>query len=125
MTERNWFEPFVLDLVADSLISPNRSLILNSLPLSFFQSFKSCKKSEMRKSVSLKEFSTTPTVSCMLRKDGNNVATDGAAASTENTKPRLGGFNAPSQPAGAQQSDPKKGTPTNTAAESDVMFEME
>jgi hypothetical protein len=28
----------------------------------------------MKKSISLKEFSTTPTVSCMLRKDGNNVA---------------------------------------------------
>lgn len=33
---------------------------------------------KMRKSVSLKEFSTTPTVSCMLRKDGNNVAAETA-----------------------------------------------
>lgn len=35
----------------------------------------------MRKSISLKEFSTTPTVSCMLRKDGNNVAAETPPAS--------------------------------------------
>lgn len=40
----------------------------------------------MKRVISLKEFSTTPTVSCMLRKDGNNVSdnADGDAPSSGN-----------------------------------------
>jgi hypothetical protein len=77
----------------------------------------------MKKSVSLKEFSTTPTVSCMLRKDGTNEGsgTDGGAMETNSSRQR-----APLIVPPPTSFEAKKGTPQNTTgADSDLMFEME
>lgn len=66
----------------------------------------------MKKSISLKEFSTTPTVSYMLSKDGHNVATPGDAQSRH--------MNPPPQP-------PKTERPRQAPVPDadDEMYEME
>ncbi len=76
----------------------------------------------MRKSVSLKEFSTTPTVSCMLRKDGTNEGSGGpATGASSEAKPRPPAIFPP--PTGSIAK--KEETPKAYSADSDVMFEME
>ncbi|CBZ23775.1 conserved hypothetical protein [Leishmania mexicana MHOM/GT/2001/U1103] len=67
----------------------------------------------MKKSISLKEFSTTPTVSYMLSKDGHNVA---AAADAQNRS-----INPPPQPLRVER--PKQQHPVPDS--DDTMYEME
>ncbi|EPY32238.1 hypothetical protein STCU_02210 [Strigomonas culicis] len=64
----------------------------------------------MKKSISLKEFSTTPSVSYMLSKDGHNIAANHAP-------PR------PTNPAMQPPKEKPKAQPTDE--ENDAMFEME
>jgi hypothetical protein len=73
----------------------------------------------MRKSISLKEFSTTPTVSCMLRKDGNNVAAETAPTSTV---VRTSTVVPPQSNAQAKQ---PAAQPAQPQGESEGMWEME
>ncbi|KAH9599222.1 hypothetical protein LSM04_009634 [Trypanosoma melophagium] len=70
----------------------------------------------MKKSISLKEFSTTPTVSYMLSKDGNNIA---GAIGNNNS-----GTNGPRPPAPLVQKDEKLKPPNNDSG-CDTMFDME
>ncbi|EAN83242.1 hypothetical protein C3747_13g2129c [Trypanosoma cruzi] len=70
----------------------------------------------MKKSISLKEFSTTPTVSYMLSKDGHNIA---GALDCNN-----GNNNAP-RPAVSQAVKEEKMRPASNDSRSDVMFDME
>ncbi|CUF08344.1 Hypothetical protein, putative [Bodo saltans] len=72
----------------------------------------------MRKSISLKEFSTTPTVSCMLRKDGNNVAAETAPTSTVVRTSTV----VPPQSTQAKQPTSQ---PAQPQGESEGMWEME
>ncbi|CAG9577994.1 conserved hypothetical protein [Leishmania major strain Friedlin] len=67
----------------------------------------------MKKSISLKEFSTTPTVSYMLSKDGHNVA---AAADAQSRS-----MNLPPQPLRVER--PKQQQPVPDS--DDTMYEME
>lgn len=67
----------------------------------------------MKRVISLKEFSTTPTVSSMLRKDGNNISNaqnqeDAPSNNSVETAPKVA-------PAEAPKSAPKQ----------EDMFEME
>lgn len=64
----------------------------------------------MKKSISLKEFSTTPTVSYMLSKDGHNVATPPTQGRQAN-------------PPALQQKEREK--PQPAADGDDAMYEME
>jgi hypothetical protein len=66
----------------------------------------------MKKSISLKEFSTTPTVSYMLSKDGHNVATP--------ADPQNRHVNPPPQP---QKTEKPRQAPVSNAE--DEMYEME
>ncbi|CCW59741.1 unnamed protein product [Phytomonas sp. EM1] len=66
----------------------------------------------MKKSISLKEFSTTPTVSYMLSKDGHNLATSLHHLQAQQVK--------------APTSQPPKDPPKQKPADNDdVMYEME
>nr|CCC47073.1 conserved hypothetical protein [Trypanosoma vivax Y486] len=68
----------------------------------------------MKKSVSLKEFSTTPTVSYMLSKDGHNIAA--ALSGNDSTAPRV--------PAPAPLTE-ERHKPVPNDGGPDVMFDME
>lgn len=68
----------------------------------------------MKKVVSLKEFSTTPTVSCMLRKDGS----DANEGSSSHSAPR-----ANQTYTQAQQQPPKQNS--TAPSDNDAMYEFE
>ncbi|ESL08192.1 hypothetical protein TRSC58_04109 [Trypanosoma rangeli SC58] len=72
----------------------------------------------MKKSVSLKEFSTTPTVSYMLSKDGHNIA-GGVGSDNSN-----GHSNAPRHSASQALKEEKARAASNDGT-SDTMFDME
>lgn len=72
------------------------------------------KKKIMKKVVSLKEFSTTPTVSCMLRKDGS----DANEGSSSHSAPR-----ANQTYTQAQQQPPKQNS--TAPSDNDAMYEFE
>ena len=70
----------------------------------------------MKRVISLKEFSTTPTVSCMLRKDGNNVSANTGGAAGGDAGPAANAHaGAKPQPAEAPKAAPKQ----------EDLFEME
>lgn len=71
----------------------------------------------MRKSISLKEFSTTPTVSCMLRKDGNNVSAEAPTSTVVRSNPVV--------PPQSTQAKQPASQPAQPAGESEGMWEME
>ncbi|KAG5474198.1 hypothetical protein CUR178_04311 [Leishmania enriettii] len=68
----------------------------------------------MKKSISLKEFSTTPTVSYMLSKDGHNVA----AAADAQSRP----INPPPQPLRVERTRQQQQPAPDS---DDAMYEME
>lgn len=76
----------------------------------------------MKRVISLKEFSTTPTVSCMLRKDGNNVSTNNAGA---NANPNNGGGAGAQQHNNAADAKTQNVEPPKAAPKQEDMFEME
>ncbi|KEG14062.1 hypothetical protein DQ04_00641060 [Trypanosoma grayi] len=70
----------------------------------------------MKKSISLKEFSTTPTVSYMLSKDGHNIAGALGSNNTANSGPR--------QPLPVATKEEKAKNPSGGNG-CDTMFDME
>ncbi|AAZ10358.1 hypothetical protein, conserved [Trypanosoma brucei gambiense DAL972] len=74
----------------------------------------------MKKSVSLKEFSTTPTVSYMLRKDGHNLA----EVRGNNSNSLNGSVNGPRSPPPVFHKEEKPPQSDNNS-ELDVMYDME